>query len=53
LGEFRGRLAEIDVCTDLEARDILIADLRYDVDGTVVADFVDGVMERSGLSAIR
>jgi hypothetical protein len=53
LGEFRRRLAEIEACADLEARDVLIADLRHDVDGTVIADFVDDVMERSGLSAIR
>jgi hypothetical protein len=53
LGEFRRRLAQIEACTDLETRDVLIADLRHDVDGTVIAGFVDDVMERSGLSAIR
>jgi hypothetical protein len=53
LGEFRRRLVEVEACADLEARDVLIADLRADVDGTAIAALVDEVMGSSGLSVLR
>ncbi len=53
LEEFRRRLVDIEECVDLEARDALISDLRSAVDGTVIADFVDEIMDGSGLHSVR
>jgi hypothetical protein len=51
--DVRRRLDDIEACDDPTRRGELIVDLRTAVDGTELAEFVDGVMQHSGLSTLR
>jgi hypothetical protein len=51
--DVRRRLEEIEACDDLGERAELIVDLRHVVEGTELAEFVDGVMDAGGVQDLR